>query len=86
MIPINEQQENLITILKQELAKENKFYKTSTFLNSVWFKPETGRFLFNDYYVRYEVIESLIENKTLIFEGIEKHQGEKMLRYVLNSK
>jgi hypothetical protein len=47
-------------------------------------EPSSGRFLFADQYTRYEVVEPLIENKTLVFKGIESHQGEKMLRYVLS--
>ena len=67
-----------------DVTKENEFYKPSSFWHSVWFQPSSGRFLFADQYTRYEVVEPLIENKTLIFVGAENHQGEQMLRYVLS--
>jgi hypothetical protein len=83
---IEKQQQSLVALIKDELtlAKEDESYKPSSYWHSVWFQPSSGRFLFADQYTRYEVVEPLIENKTLIFEGIENHQGEKMLRYVLS--
>jgi hypothetical protein len=80
------QQQDLVASIKHELAKENEFYKSSSFWHSVWFQPSSGRFLFADQYTRYEVVEPLIENKTLIFVGSENHQGEQMLRYVLSEQ
>jgi len=76
---IAQQQTDLVALIKQELLKE----KPSSFFHSVWFRPLSSRFLFGDKYTRYEVIEPLIENKTLVFKAIESHQGEQMLRYVL---
>jgi hypothetical protein len=78
------QQQDLVASIKHELAKENEFYKPSSYFHSVWLQPSSGRFLFADQYTRYEVVEPLIENKTLVFVGVENHQGEKMLRYVLS--
>lgn len=83
MINIKEQQQDLIALIKQELAEGNE-YKPSSFFHSVWFQPSSGRFLFEDLYTRYSVVEPLIANKTLVFKGVENHQGEKMLRYVLS--
>jgi hypothetical protein len=79
-----EEQQNLVDSIKHELSKTHKFYKPSSFRHSVWFHPSVGRFLFDDQYRKYEVVEPLIENKTIVFKGIENHQGEKMLRYVLS--
>jgi len=81
---IEKQQQDLVASIKHELSKKNKFYKPSSFYHSVWFQPSSGRFLFADQYTRYEVIEPLIKNKTLVFKGVGNHQGEKMLRYVLS--
>lgn len=81
---IEKQQQDLIASIKHELAKENEFYKASSMWHSVWFQPSSGRFLFTDQYTGYEVIEPLIENKTLTFQSVESHQGEQMLRYVLS--
>lgn len=81
---IEKQQQDLIASIKHELAKENEFYKPSSFWHSVWFQPTSARFVFGDQYIRYEVVEPLIENQTLVFKGVEIHQGEKMLRYVLS--
>lgn len=81
---LEKQQQDLVSSIKNELSKEGEFNKPSSFLHSVWFQPSTGRFLYYDQYTRYEVIEPLIENHTLVFKGIENHQGEKMLRYALS--
>jgi hypothetical protein len=81
---IENQQQDLVASIKHELAKEDPFYKGSSMWHSVWFQPSSGRFLFADKYTRYEVIEPLIENKTLTFQSVESHQGEQMLRYVLS--
>ena len=81
---IENQQQDLVASIKHELAKDDGFYKGSSMWHSVWFQPSSGRFLFADQYTRYEVIEPLIENKTLTFQSVESHQGEQMLRYVLS--
>lgn len=79
-----EQQQDIINTIKEELKKKDmRCMKPSSYRHSVWFRPLTGIFLFEDMYVYYEVIEPLIDNKTLVFKGVENHQGEKMLRYVL---
>lgn len=77
------QQQDLIASIKNELSKEIDFSKPCSYFHSVWFQPSSGRFIYADQYTRYEVVEPLIENKTLIFKGVENHQGEQMLRYVL---
>lgn len=74
---------SLVASIKHELAKGNEVYKPLSSYHSVWFQPSLGRFLFGDRHLKYEVVESLIDNKTLIFNGVESHQGEEMLRYVL---
>ena len=86
MTPVEQQQEYLIASIRQEIEGAYKYFNPSSFRHSVWFQPSSGRFLYDDRYRRYEVIEPLIENKTLVFKGIEKHQGEKMLRYTLTQK
>lgn len=83
---IKKQQEDLVASIKHELSKENEFYTASSLWHSVWFQPSSGRFLFADQYTRYEIIEPLIKDKTLVFKGIEKHQGELMLRYILSNE
>ena len=40
------QQQDLVDSIKHELAKENEFYKPSSYFHSVWFQPSSGRFLF----------------------------------------
>jgi hypothetical protein len=75
---IEKQQEALLALMKNATLNDSSFY------HSVWFQPSSGRFLFADQYTRYEVVEPLIENKTLVFKGIENHQGESMLRYTLH--
>jgi hypothetical protein len=77
-------QQELIALIRQELANKDEFYRPSSYFHSVWFQPSSGRFLYADKYTRYEIVEPLIKNKTLVFKGIENHQDEKMLRYVLS--
>ena len=64
-----------------------KFAKKDIHANNltkyVWFQFSTGRFLYNDLFMRYEVIEPLIESKQLIFKKIDNHQGEKMAQYIV---
>jgi hypothetical protein len=81
---IKKQQEDLVNSIKNELSLKSKIYKTSPYRDSVWFQPKSGRFLFDDTFRKYEIIEPLIESGEFVFKGIENHQGEKMLRYVLS--
>lgn len=77
-------QRKIIEAIKYELSLEDEFYKPKGMFHSVWFLPECGMFMYADCLVRHEVILPLIENKTLVFKGIEQHQGEPMPRYVLS--
>lgn len=81
---IKKQQQDIVDAIEKELTNKHKYHKPSYYRHSVWFQPLSGRFLFDDTYIRYEVIEPLIENNKLVFKGVENHQGEKMLRYVLS--
>lgn len=79
------QQQGLIQMMKEEVSRAKEMeINPSSFLHSVWFHPASGRFLFNDQHTRYEIIEPLIENRTLVFKQVGRHQGEYMIRYVLN--
>ena len=78
-------QRKLIEAIEHELSLEDEFYKPQGMFHSVWFLPESGMFMYADCLVRHEVICPLIQNKTLVFKGIEKHQGELMPRYVLSA-
>mgnify|MGYP006331725593 FL=1 len=78
-------QRKIIEAIEHELSLEDEFYKPKGMFHSVWFLPECGMFMYADCLVRHEVILPLIENKTLVFKGIEQHQGEPMPRYVLSS-
>ena len=78
-------QRKIIEAIEHELSLEDEFYKPQGMFHSVWFLPERGMFMYADCLVRHEVIRPLIENKTLVFKGIEQHQGESMPRYVLSS-
>ena len=80
---IEQKQNRIIDSIKKELSNDNAF-KASPFRHSVWFQPDCAKFLYNDQYVNHEVIEPLIDNEVLIFKGIENHQGEQMIRYVLS--
>ena len=83
-LSIKKKQNSIIKMIKEDL--QNDITLQSTFLNSVYFYPEKAKFLFCDLFVDYNVIFPLIENKTLILKGVEKHQGIKMIRYILNKK
>jgi hypothetical protein len=80
---IKAQQKQIIDSIQKEIWGADEFMKPSAMLHSVWFYFKIGRFLYNDSCIRYEVIEPLIEDGTLVFFGIEPHQGEQMARYVL---
>jgi hypothetical protein len=82
---IEKQQKAIIEAIEHELSLADKFYKPQGMRHSVWFLPDAGEFMYADCLVRHEVIRPLIENKTLIYKGIEKHQGELMPRYVLSA-
>jgi len=77
------QQKALIECINHELAKKTGFYKPSPYYHSVWFQCSTGRFIYADKILDFDVVVPLIENKTLVFKAVVNHQGEKMLRYVL---
>ncbi len=77
---------DLIAMFLNEIRNELKEERPSSYRHSVWFMPSAGRFLYNDRWVHYNQIAPLIENKTLIFKGYKKHQGIRMLRYVLSDE
>jgi len=81
-ITIKKQQDYIIEQLKIEKEKIEP-YLSKSFKEFIWFQPQSGRFLFDDGYIRYEIIEPLILNGTLIFMNYTKHQGELMLQYGL---
>jgi hypothetical protein len=76
-------QKFIIGSIKKELEESDKYWQTSSFRHSVWFSPILGHFLYNDLILGSDIIQPLIDNKTLKLKGIENHQGEKMIRYVL---
>ena len=76
-IEIKQQQEDLLEKLKEYSNSE------SNHQNSVWFWPEGGKFLYNDYPVKYEVVQPLIQENKLLFKEIESYQGMLMPRYKL---
>ena len=82
---IEKQQKAIIEAIEHELSLANDFYTPQGMFHSVWFFPERGMFMYADCLVRHEVIRPLIENKTLVFKGVEIHQGELMPRYVLSN-
>jgi hypothetical protein len=81
---IEHNQKAIIDAIEHELSLANEFYTPSSMYHSVWFYPLIGVFLFADCVVKYEVIYPMIESKKLVYKGIESHQGELMVRYVLN--
>lgn len=83
---IKKQQDALIAAIQHELSLKDEFYKPSSMFHSVWFYPLLGIFMYADAPVRYEVIHPLIKDKLLVLKGIEKHQDEQMVRYVLSKE
>ena len=83
MINIEKQQQYIIDAIDNERKKTHKWDLRNTFRQAVYFEPASGRFLFDDTYIRYEVIEPLIANGTLMYKEFAMHQGDKMLKYVL---
>lgn len=79
---IKEAQEHIVTCLENEINKEEQ----SSYFNAVWFCPEIGGFLYADYPILHSVIFPLIENKTLVYKGLERHRGKLMPKYILNEE
>jgi saccharopine dehydrogenase-like NADP-dependent oxidoreductase len=52
----------------------------------VWFYLKEGQFIYDDMFFDAEEIQSLIKKNKLVFKCIASHQGEKMVKYVLNTK
>ncbi len=55
----------------------------SDFRLYVWFYLKEKKFLYDDLYVHDEVIRPMIKSGIIVFEGVGKHQSEKMYRYGL---
>ena len=72
----------VITMMDAEKIRSKIGIKSSGMVDSVWFQPSEGRFLFFDMELPYEVALSLINLKEVIFKEYSFHQGEKMLRYM----
>lgn len=81
---IEKQQKAIIEAIYHELSLADEFYRPSSMHHSVWFYPLLGIFLFADCPVKFEVIHPMIQSKQLIYKGIESHQGELMVRYVVS--
>lgn len=81
---IEKQQSYILNMIKAELKLEDEFYKPQGMFNSVWFYPKFSIYLYADAPVRHEVIFPLLEKDILVYKGIEKHQDEMMVRYVLS--
>lgn len=79
---IRKAQDYILECIEMELKKEHQ----SSIFNAVWFYPKIGAFLYADFPVTHEVIYPLIENKTLVYKGVERHQDELMPKYVLNER
>jgi len=76
--------EKIIESIKKELAQNDKYYTPSSWRYAVYYLPDCGEFIYNDSVVNYSVIQLMIKDKTLIYDGIKMHQGELMPRYILN--
>jgi hypothetical protein len=85
MIIVKGQKAIMDSIIK-ELSKNKEDYAISPMFDSVWFCPELGLFLYADSPIHFDIIYPLISEKILVFKGIEKHQGDKMVRYMYNEK
>jgi len=79
---LNKQQAKIVASIKEELQLD----RPSGMFHSVWFAPQIGVFLYADFAVKHEVMQPLIENGLFVYKGLEKHQGEKMPRYVLSDE
>jgi len=77
------EQQHIVDVIKNELAKHNKYYASSNYFNAVWFQPSSANFILTDKRVNHEIIKPLIDSNILVYKGIEVHQGEKMIKYSL---
>ena len=75
---------DLIESIKKELSHANEYYKPAAMFDSVWFYPAKGIFMYADSMVPATMIYELIARKVLVSDGLKKHQGITMFRYVLS--
>ena len=75
-------QEKLITKLRAVKYKRG----VSSFEHSVYFDPECARFMYEDQYVLYEIVEPLIRKGIIKLKSksFVNHQGVFMLSYGLH--
>lgn len=73
----------LIHEIRTEI-KEPFYKKSSPYRDSVWFKPDEGKFLYNDLFIKRDLITEMIKDGILVYKGIGMHQNEQMLQYKLN--
>jgi hypothetical protein len=73
-----ENQKELVKQIANAIAK-----KYGSFHDAVWFLPERGIYMYCDAPLRFEIAYPLIEVKVLKSDGINMHQGEEMVKYVL---
>lgn len=72
-------------ILKSMRAEKEESLQ-SDFKLYVWFHLKEQKFLYDDLYVHEEVVRPMIKDGIIVFEGVGKHQNEKMYKYGLKPK
>lgn len=68
--------ETIIKLMNDEV------YNYSSHYNAIYFQPKTGKFLYADTYINNEIVNNLINDKTITYIGNCIHQSEKMLKYI----
>jgi hypothetical protein len=77
-------EERIIEKMSYELSLPKNIQRK--FRMFVWFYLKEGQFIYDDMFFDAEEIQSLIKKNKLVFKCIASHQGEKMVKYVLNTK
>lgn len=76
-----EKQNEILDSIKKEYQDQKNGYSPQLMNMYVWFYPEKGIFMYNDFPCEYEVIYPMITSGVLIFRKLELHQGIEMLSY-----
>jgi hypothetical protein len=74
-----------LVLYKMREAEQQKKEKTllTEYELYIWFYPKLGKYLYSDKILDFEIVELLLKEDLIKFNGIKEHQSIKMIRYSL---
>jgi hypothetical protein len=60
-----------------------KWKSSCHLINSIYFNPATGKFLFDDKPIDTDLAQTWIKNKVIVFSGYVDYRFDKIIRYSL---